>query len=52
VEQFARGNRRLTNGATIAFRVFNNIKGGSDFNDFVIGQAIAEAARRNGGIPS
>ena len=52
VEQFARGNRRLTNGATIAFRVFNNIKGGSDFNDFVIGRAIAEAARRNGGIPS
>jgi hypothetical protein len=33
----------------VALRVFNNLKGGSDFNDFVIGQAIAEASRRDGG---
>lgn len=53
VEQFVVGapsapGRRLANGATVALRVFNNIKGGSDFNDFVIGQAIAEASRRDG----
>ena len=54
VEQFTAGmpsasGRRLANGATVALRVFNNLKGGSDFNDFVIGQAIAEASRRDGG---
>lgn len=41
--------RRLTNGATLALRVANNVKGGADFNDFVISQAYAEAERRNRG---
>ncbi|OUS45510.1 hypothetical protein BE221DRAFT_146663 [Ostreococcus tauri] len=52
VEQIASGmpgpaGRRLANASTIALRVANNVKGGSDFNDFVISQAIAEAERRN-----
>ena len=54
VEQIALGMpgpaaRRLTNGASVALRVANNLKGGSDFNDFVISQAYAEAERRNRG---
>ena len=52
VEHIASGmpgpaGRRLANASTIALRVANNVKGGSDFNDFVISQAIAEAERRN-----
>ena len=38
--------RRWTRGSTIALRVLNNIKGGHDFNEFVIAEAIAEAGRR------
>jgi hypothetical protein len=54
VEQFASGmsaaaGRRLANATTIALRVANNIKGGADFNNFVIRQAIEEAQRRQDG---
>ena len=53
-EQFASGmsaaaGRRLANVTTIALRVANNIKGGADFNNFVIRQAIQEAQRRQDG---
>ena len=51
VENFASGMshgiaRRWTRGTTIALRVLNNVKGGHDFNEFVIAEAIAEAGRR------
>ena len=51
VESFASGMshgiaRRWTRGTTIALRVLNNVKGGHDFNEFVIAEAIAEAGRR------
>ena len=51
VESFASGMshgiaRRWTRGTTIALRMLNNVKGGHDFNEFVIAEAIAEAGRR------